>query len=136
MVEVVPDVLVEAEVDVVGKHAGGRRGQVVGDFGRGGHDRVVAPWLPPEREALVLLVEPVTDLMAGAAQERTGDVALLLVCSRAEVRRVGGGVAVVAVADRALARCQHAASAAVEHRPATATQGTGYDEEVEAPLGI
>src|ERR1700730_5504284 len=97
-----PHVLVESQIYIGRENARidrRRRAENIGHTRRRGPDGIV-------RDALLLLVnlvEAVPELMAGASQERSRRVALLLVLSCSEEGRVRRWVPIVAEAGRPFA---------------------------------
>ena len=131
MHEMVAHGQVVPKVDVVGEYAwvsGCGPAEHVGNAWRGRHDRVVRRGLI----FLVDLVEPMGDLVAGAAQEHPWDVALPLIGGRAEVGRVPRRVAVVGEARYPLPGHVDL----VEHHPPPAAEPGRYEHQMHVPLGV
>src|SRR5882724_2224725 len=124
-----PHVLVESQMYIGREHARiarSGRAENIGHTRRRGHDGVV-------RAALLLLVnlvKAVPKLMAGAAQERSRRVALLLVLSCSEEGRVRRWVPIVAEAGGPFARD---ADLVVHDSSGTSHLG-GHDDQVKVPL--
>ena len=78
------------------------------------------------------LVQRVRQLVGRAAQERARHVALLLVRGQTEVRRIGGGIAIVGEAGAAFA----GNADLVVHDAARAPELRGHDDHVHAPFGV
>src|SRR5215211_642155 len=127
----VPHVVIEPQVDVVGENtrcSGGRAAKHIGDARRCGHDGVIGSSLL----FLVYLVETMADFVGSASQEGPRYAALLLIRCCSKVYRLRRGVSVIAEASDTLARNGDL----VVHYPSSTSHGRGDHDKVHSPFRI